>query len=521
MRVDIGSVVAVAGLALLPELALARPLVLAVGGEPELGFDPIMGWGLYGNPLFQASLLRRDAALDFVGDLALNWQLSEDRLRWLVTIRSDARFSDGTALTVEDVAFTYRKALEAGGLVDLHALAAVEVIAPDQIAFTLKDPNIGFLGQMASLGIVPAAGYGADYGRNPVGAGPFRMLEWRQGEQLVVEPNPYWFGGDSAFDRVTFVFGAEETAMALAHAGAADLVAVPPVRADAPPAGMRLLSVASVDNRGISFPMQPAQAAGAGGVVIGNDVTSDRAIRQAIDRALDRQQLVDLAVAGHGRPAYGPADGLPWDNPQARVAGGDVQGAIALLAAAGWRDHDGDGVLDRDGVAARFSLLYPAADSTRQILALGVAQQLDAIGMAVDATGLSWAELGRRMHSDPVVFGWGSHDPLEVYNIYHSARAGIDYLNPGHYANPVVDAHFAAAQSAPDFASSLGAWQAAQWDGATGFGSKGDAAWVWLVNIDHPYWLSPCLDLGPLQLHPHGHGFPITHDLPKWRWTCP
>ena len=51
-------------------LAEAPPLVLAVGGEPEGGFDPIMGWGRYGNPLFQASLLKLDADLNIVGDLA-------------------------------------------------------------------------------------------------------------------------------------------------------------------------------------------------------------------------------------------------------------------------------------------------------------------------------------------------------------------------------------------------------------------------------------------------------------------
>lgn len=501
--------------------AEARPLVLAVGGEPELGFDPVMGWGLYGSPLFQATLLRRDAQLDFIGDLATKWTASADRLVWNVQIRTDAKFSDGTPLTVEDVAFTYETARKAGGLVDLSVLDAVRVTGSDTIEFVLKRPQISFLSQMATLGIVPAKSYGKDYGRAPVGAGPFRMLEWRQGEQLVVEPNPYWFGGDIPFERVTFVFGSEETAMALAHSGVADLVAVPPARADVVPPGMALLNVKSVDNRGISFPMVASrEIVGNDGVPVGNDVTADPAIRQAIDRALDRQQLVDLAVSGHGRPAYGPADGLPWDNAEARVSDNDPQGARQLLAAAGWTDQDGDGVLERDGRAARFSLLYPASDSTRQVLALGVAQQLHEIGIDARPEGLSWPELGRRMHSEAVVFGWGSHDPLEVFNLYHSGRAGIDYLNPGYYANPVVDAHFAQAESAPDFTSSLDAWKAAQWDGTTGFGSKGDTAWAWLVNIDHPYWVSDCLDLGPLQLHPHGHGFPITHDLPSWRWTC-
>ena len=54
-----------------------------------------------------------------------------------------------------------------------------------------------------------------------MGAGPFRMVEWREGEQLVVEPNPHWHGGDIPFARISFVFGGEETNLSLARTGAA------------------------------------------------------------------------------------------------------------------------------------------------------------------------------------------------------------------------------------------------------------------------------------------------------------
>ena len=54
-------------------------------------------------------------------------------------------------------------------------------------------------------------------------------------------------------------------------------------------------------------------------IPIGNDVTADPAIRRAVNVALDRDALVALALAGHGRPAFGPVDGLPWDNPAAHL----------------------------------------------------------------------------------------------------------------------------------------------------------------------------------------------------------
>jgi peptide/nickel transport system substrate-binding protein len=498
----------------------APPLILAVGGEPEGGFDPVMGWGRYGNPLFQATLLKLDTDLSLVGDLATAWTLSEDRLTWTITLRGDARFSDGTPLTAADVAFTFNTARAAGGLADLTVLREARVLAPDTVALELTRPQITFVGHLASLGIVPEASYGPGYARQPVGAGPFQMVEWREGAQLIVEPNPHWHGGTIAFPRVSFVFGDEATNLALARAGTAQLVAVSPLDADTPPAGMTALHVPTVDNRGVMFPMVAGGQTTEGGKPKGNDVTADRAIRVALNQLLDRDALVALALNGHGAPAFGPVDKLPWDNPAAHVPGADLAAAVATLEEAGWV-MGRDGVRVRGGLRATFSLVYPASDSLRQALALGVAQQARAAGIAIEPAGKGWDDMATMMHSQAVLFGWGAHDPSEIFALYHGSFAGVDWFNTGFYQNPVVDAHFDAAQAAASFEASLRHWQAAQWDGQTGFGARGDAAWAWLVNIDHNYWVNACLDLGPMQIHPHGHGFPITHGLQHWKWTCP
>lgn len=498
----------------------APALILAIGGESDTGFDPIMGWGRYGNPLFQATLLKFDADLNIEGDLATHWTLSSDRLTWTLTLRSDARFSDGTPLTAHDVAFTFNTARDAGGLADLKQLREARAISDTVVELELLEPRITFTGNLIALGIVPQHAYSSDYARNPMGAGPFVLVEWREGEQLVVEPNPYWHGGRTPFPRVTFVFGDEAVGITLARTGAAQLVAVPPSEALTPPARMNALQVPTVDNRGVMFPMQPEGATTADGKPIGNNVTSDAAIRTALNQAIDRDALVLLALGGLGTPAYGPADGLPWDNTAARIEGGDTQAAIDTLEAAGWMLGRG-GVRVKNGIEARFTLVYPASDSTRQALALGVAEQARAIGIAIEPAGKGWGDIANLMHANAVLFGWGAHDPSEMYALYHGSYAGVDYFNTGYYQNDRVDAHFAAAQAAENFAASLVHWQNAQWDGATGFGARGDAAWAWLVNLSHNYWVSDCLNLGRMQVHPHGHGFPITHAITNWTWTCP
>ncbi len=496
-------------------------LVLAIKGEPDKGFDPLFGWGQYGHPLFQSTLLRRDPALRTEPDLATTWTLSEDRLTWTIAIRSDARFSDGTPVTAEDVAFTFRQAAVSAGSADLTILERATVLDPVRVAFKLKEPRITFVESFYTLGIVPAAAYGEGYGQRPVGSGPYRLLQWMKGQQLIVEANPHYYGAKPPFTRLTFLFADEDTAFAAAQAGQVDMAAVPPSLADKVPAGMRRVVAQTVDNRGLMFPMVPNRGQKSPrGALIGNDVTADRAIRQAINVAIDHEALVSGILNGYGSAAYGPADGLPWSNPEARLSSWGAAAAREILANGGWQPGR-NGIRVKDGREARFTILYPATDSTRQMLALAVADMLRPIGIAAEPAGKSWNDIYRGMHANAVIFGWGSHNPLEVYSLYHGRFAGSASYNPGYYSNARVEAAFEAAQKAESLETSFPLWRQAEWDGETGFGPRGDAAWAWLVNVPHIYFVGACLDLGPLQIEPHGHGWPLTAGIQNWRWTCP
>jgi peptide/nickel transport system substrate-binding protein len=285
---------------------------------------------------------------------------------------------------------------------------------------------------------------------------------------------------------------------------------------------MTLYDVTSVDNRGLMFPYIPASAGETtpDGDLVGNDVTADPAIRQAVNYAVDRQALVEGVLEGYGSVAYGPVSGLAWEEPSAAIEDAQPEQAQEILAAGGWTDSDGDGVVEKGGLPAEFTVLYSASDSTRQALALSVAEMLKPIGIQANVEGKSWDEIEPAMHSNVVVFGWGSHDQTEMYNLYHSQAAQGDFYNAGYYANQVIDETLDLAMGAPSEAEEIAFWQAAQWDGNTGFTAKGDAAWAWLVNLDHTYFVSDCLDIGEPQVEPHGHGWPITANIAEWEWTC-
>lgn len=499
----------------------ADQIVLAIGGESEEGYDPTLGWGRYGAALFQSTLLKRDENLNIVNDLATDYSVSEDGKTWTVTIREDAVFSDGEPLTAADVAYTFNKAAESGGLTDVTQLEKATAVDDKTIELTLKQPQSTFVNRLITLGIVPEHAHGEDYARNPIGSGPYKMVQWDEGQQLIVEANPEYYGETPGIQRLVFLFVEEDGAFAAAKAGQAQVAAVPQSLAVQTIEGMTLRDVTSVDNRGLMFPYLPANSKETpDGDPVGNDVTADLAIRQAVNYAIDRQALVDGILEGYGSPAYGPVSGLAWEEPDAAIEDGQPEKAKEILAEGGWADSDGDGVVEKDGVKAEFTILYKADDSIRQALALATVEMLEPIGIQANVDGKSWDDIEPLMHSNVVVFGWGSHDQTEMYNLYHSQSAQGDYNNTGYYANSAIDSTLDLAMGAPSEAEAVTYWKAAQWNGNEGVTTKGDAAWAWLVNLDHTYFVDDCLDVGRSQIEPHGHGWPITTNISEWEWTC-
>ena len=493
-------------------------VVIAIGSEPET-LDPTKGWGHGNAPIVQSTLVRYTSELTFENDLATAYQLSDDGLTWTFRIRDDVTFTDGERLTASDVAFTLETAKAAQGAVDLTYMERAVAQDDTTVVITLSRPTSIFLNTLASIGIVPEHAYSDEYGTNPIGSGPYRLVEWKAQEQLLFTANENYYGGAPAIRNVTVVFMSEDAALAAVQAGQVDVAYSTATLGVTEVEGYHVEAIASADNRGFTLPVLPDEGrTTAAGAPIGNDVTCNIEIRQAIAYAIDRQAVADVVLNGFGRPAYSENDGMPWNNPEVALET-DVAYAKQLLEAAGWRDTDGDGIVEKDGLKAEFDCVYPSGDSVRQSVGMAAAEHLLEIGVKVNVKGMSWDEIAQVMFSEAVMMGWGSANPNETYYLYRSQGALLDdFYNPEGYMSDVTDGYLNAAMEALTVEEANENWRKAQWDGTTGTAMQGECPWVWIVNLDHVTYVRDGLSIGEQPIHGHGHGLPLIQNLQDWAW---
>ena len=502
----------------------ARPSQVIVsmtpGSEPAAGFDPLVSWGCgehVHEPLIQSTLIVTDADLNFKNDLATSYECSEDGMTWTFGIRDDVRFTDGQPLTAHDVAFTINGIVNAeASECDLSMVREAVAVDDATVEIHMSKPFNALLYTLAVVGIVPEHAYGEGYGANPVGSGRYLLEQWDKGQQAILVANPDYYGEAPKMERVVVVFMEEDASLAAAQSGQVDVAYTAATYAANQPAGYDLLNCASVDSRGISLPCVPAggtKSDEGGEYAVGNDVTCDLAVRQAINYGIDRERMIENVLNGYGTVAYSVGDGMPWSSPDMRCET-DAEKAKRLLDDAGWA-LGADGVREKAGVRASLSLYYAAGDSVRQAIAAEFADQMEGLGIEVNVKGASWDDLYPHQFTDPVVWGWGTNAPVETYNLLYSQGSG----NYACYENAAVDDYLDEALSKPNVGDSFDLWKKAQWDGATGAAPQGDAPWVWFANVDHLYFVRESLKVAEQKPHPHGHGWSLVNNVDQWSWA--
>lgn len=495
-------------------------VAMNMNSEPAAGFDPFVSWGCgehVHEPLIQSTLITTDANLEFVNDLATEYYCADDGMTWYFTIREDAKFTDGEPLSASDVAFTINGIIESEAAeADLSMVEKAVATDDTHVEITMAKPYNALLYTLAVVGIVPEHAHGEDYGANPIGSGRYMLEQWDRGQQVILKANPDYYGEAPKMERVVVVFMEEDAALAAVRAGQVDIAYTSATYSDQTSEGYELFACETVDSRGISLPSIAAgqtKADGANEYPAGNDVTCDLAVRRAINYGVDRQAMIDNVLNGYGTPAYSVCDSSPWGSPDMKVET-DVEAAKKLLDEAGWALGE-DGIRSKDGVRVAFDMYYASDDSVRQALAAEFADQMKELGIEVSIKGASWDDIYPHEFSTPILWGWGSNAPTELYELTYSQGWG----NYACYDNAEIDSYLDEALAVPYIEDSYELFQKAQWDGTQGVAPQGAATWVWLANVDHLYFKRTGLEVAEQKPHPHGHGWSLVNNVDRWSWA--
>jgi peptide/nickel transport system substrate-binding protein len=420
-----------------PPAAPGESIVMALASSPT-NLDPGVGLDESSQRLHQlifSSLLRIDDTLRNVPDLAVRFDM-QDPQTYIAEIPRGVRFHDGREMTSADVAYTFRRfldpALVSGKKGAFQDLAAVDILDGYTVAFRLKRPSGSFAANLTNLGIVPD-GTGATQSQQPIGSGPYRLVEFVPDDHVTLERFDGYYRGPAANTGLVFKVVPDETMRSLElRKGDVDLV-VNDVAPDLVHGLGREPGLAVFTGPGTDYAYI--------GLNLRDPILGDRRVRQALAYAVDRAAIVRYLQRDLARETPGIIPSMSWAFAEdAFMFTHDVERAKVLLDEAGYRDPDGPGPVPR----LRLTLKTSTVERYR-VQAAALQQQFGEAGIALDIRSHEFATLFADVIRGNVqlytlVFTGGSvADPDILRRVFHSSQVPPSGFNRARYANPEVD----------------------------------------------------------------------------------
>jgi len=388
--------------------------------------------------LIFSGLVTTDGTGRPVPDLARDWDVSKDGLVWTFSIRDDVKFHDGYPLTAHDVEFTYRSIMDpenASPRAERYKLIdGIRVEDDYTLSIMLKYPFAPFacwLGwPIAPKHLLKDTDiHNTLFNRQPVGSGPFKLVDWAEDDTIVLDANrEYFHRGRPILDSLIFkAYPDRETALQSIAKGDMDVA----------------LNLASSDllfvSRRGGFRIYSAPGASYYAIIFNlkEPVFKDIRVRMALDYTIDRESIVKNQLKGYSSICTGPFSVNSWAyNSDIQPTPHRMDWARELLAQAGWKDTDGDGVLDKDGMPFEFSLTVPNISDSLERIAVAIRAQLMKVGIRVKLIYIDDSKLYRTPFQTILAKIAASADPDYAYGFWHS-EAG--YTNISSYRNRFTD----------------------------------------------------------------------------------
>lgn len=392
--------------------------------------------------------LRYDKNLELVTWAAESYDILEDGKLLRFKLREDIYWFDGEPLTAEDVEFTYKLMIDPNTPTpysgDYDRVQSFTVTGPYSFEVRYEEPFARALVTWAHDILPKHALEGEDllntkYSREPLGAGPYKLKEWIPGRHIVLEANDAYFLGRPNIDEMIYrIIPDQATQFLELKAGSLDYMGLSPMDYVYQTSGpewesrfnkYRYLSSAYAY---MAYNLE-------------HPIFSDRRVRRALAQAIDKDEIVKGVLLGLGQPAVGPFQPGTWAyRDDLEPYAYDPARAKEILAEAGWADHDGDGVLDKDGKPFRFTLMTNQGNSQRLRTATIIQFRLAQIGIQVEIRAVEWAtflnEFVHKGRFDALILAWTTPAEPDPYSVWHSDNAVAGGLNFIHYRNPELDA---------------------------------------------------------------------------------
>jgi peptide/nickel transport system substrate-binding protein len=435
----------------------AEPVVLRVGATTIWdAMNPATGWESYVMRYwFYDGLIEWAELQTFEPGLAESWSVSDDGLVWEFKIREGLTFHDGTPCTAEDVAWSLNFLMEGLiGPLELYVTGFEEVVAldPTTVQITLSEPTALMLSaRLHYAWILPRSVWEEmsseeiqefEDPRSLIGTGPYKLVEYVEDEYMIVEANEDYYRGKPVIDQIVIQqYATEDAAVQALLAGEVDLVSEVPFTAVQPLQEAENVEVAVMDSLYLDDLVINSHVNGTQ-----PESLNDPAVRLAMDYAIDKQEILDVAYAGYGEVAGSilpPVMG-DWVSPNVKPLPFNPDEANSILDNAGYVDGDGDGIReDPDGNPLEYRLYSEDIGSSARVLEI-ISNNLEAIGISAPPTLMDGDALYDLLEPDwdfdMILWGWG-WDPDPDFALYaFTCDAILDYLSDSGYCNEEYDA---------------------------------------------------------------------------------
>jgi peptide/nickel transport system substrate-binding protein len=424
-------------------------LINAMAGEPSNLIAMIAGdsasSAIAGN-IFN-SLLKYDEYLNYAPDLAESWEISNNQKTITFKLKKGLQWADGQPLTSADVLFTWKLITNSNTRTPYASdyQLVKKASTPDSLTFkvTYESSYAPALDTWTSLHILPQHILKDEdinntfFSRKPIGSSYYKLDKWISGQQVTLKTNENSVLGAPLIKKLISRIIPDTSSQFLElTADNIDLMSINPIQYQ------RVFPARKDLQQKIALYKELGNGYTYLGFNLKKTPFNDIRVRQALNYAIDKDEVIKGVLLGLGEPISSPyKPGTRWNNPKLKPYPYSPSKALKLLADAGYI-KDKNGSLTRDGKPLKFEIITNQ-NKQREMTAVVIQKRLQEIGVEVSIRVIEWASFVNRFIKtgdfDVVVLGWSlSLDP-DQYNIWHSSQQGPGQFNFLGYSNKNVD----------------------------------------------------------------------------------